>query len=309
MDTATDAQYTREKAESDLYSSYEKALVLLESGDLSAGEAVLSSLLADPLLISLSDLEFKYSILMSLAHTKEAKNSIDEALSLYYKANKLRNNSDSGLWLKLALLCEKQEYFSQADQCYQESLKNSKEIAFEKVLYEKMIRMGFLAMDWDNTMKRLEFIKKIGAISEEMMAIKCYIFQKKGHELYEASYREALQRNSCFNIENFEAIRKIKELEKRENQEKLKFIEGKKKTPRKKELEFNIYLEKNTWKLCLEILIYILKVFGTRIKGVPMKAKYKKCKFRGYIEQINNLSIAETSIIFVGIFLFFCLKV
>ena len=35
-----------------------------------------------------------------------------------------------------------------------------------------------------------------------------------------------------------------------------------------------------------------------KIKGTPIKAKYRKSKLRGYIEQISNLSLAETAVVF-----------
>jgi len=291
-------QYTREKAESELYLTYEKALSLLESGDLSSGDSVLSCLLSNPLLSSLNDIDFKYSILLSQAHAKEALNQIDDSISLYYKANKLHNHIDSGLWLKLALLCEKQAYFAQADLCYQECLRNSRSVAFEKVLYEKMVRMSFLTYDWETVLKRIDFLNKNQPISEEILAIKLFIYMKKGPEnLLENTKSEALSRNPKFNIEGFEIISRLRELEKREIEENQRKKQEKQKNE-EKDNDFVISLEKNTWKNCLELLSFIMKVLLLRIKGRPLKAKHRKSKFKAYLDQIAKLSLAETSVYF-----------
>lgn len=291
-----ETQFTREKAESDLYSLYENAIAHLESGDLLSGDSILTSLINNPLLSTLQDPDFKYSIYLTLANAKESQNFIDEALYFYHKANKLKNNVDSSLWLKLALLCEKQRYFSQADQCYQECLKFSKGVAFEKVLYEKMISMGFLANEWDNVIKRLDYLRKSSPLSEEMLAIRCYVFLKSGnYELYEQNFREGMQRNPHYNIENFKIIQEIKELEKIKKQA---VSTKKKEEPKNHEKEFCIFLDKNSWITCLEILVYIVKVFRFKITGTNLKAKYKKNKYKSYIEHISHLSLSESEILF-----------
>ena len=291
---------TREKAESELYSLYDHALSLLDTHSLILGAQILQGLLSNPLVASLNDFDFKLSIVLSLANANEALGRTDEALSLYFKASELKTHNDWNLWLKMALLCEKQGYFQQADLCYQECLKNTRALAFERVLYEKMVRTSFFNEDWESAMRRIDFLGKTAPLSEELTAIKLFILGKKGQkEEYDAILREIKTRKPTFEIEDSEVLRTLREIEEKRNKE----TQTRGKAPatglgEPEGGEFVVTLEKPTWKNCLDFLGFAMKLLNMRTKGLALKSKHKKSKFRGFIEQIMSISIAETFISF-----------